>query len=227
MYVFHTLLLNSVRYLQLQYYDKQSRFYHLLTCISQILKSMQYATELLLRVYLCLTSNAFSFLLPSHASCMCLLSLTAICYNRSYLMIANAKICHTCSQHVHFANRMQLPAAGCLSHTECHTSVRAPPLTADLEPPWTVFVHDCIARCSSFQERPTLPNLSLLASTSCAGLCFGGGSLGASKPTIFSHSRYTQGTPRLPSWFHMPRGSHVLSYGTRGASPGCNGCAKK
>ena len=146
---------------------------------------MQYATELLLRVYLCLTSNAFSFLLPSHASCMCLLSLTAICYNRSYLMIANAKICHTCSQHVHFANRMQLPAAGCLSHTECHTSVRASPLTADLEPPWTVFVHDCIARRSSFQERPTLPNISLLTSTSCAGLCFDGGSLGASKPTIF------------------------------------------
>ena len=128
---------------------------------------MPHAIELLLRVYLCLTSNAISFLLPSHAFCMCHLSLTAICYNRSYLMIANAKICHTCSQHVHFANRMQLPAAGCLSHTEYHTSVRASPLTADLEPPWTVFVHDCIARRISFQERLTLPNIPLLASTSC------------------------------------------------------------
>ena len=97
---------------------------------------------------------------------------------------------------------MQLPSAGCFSHIECHTSVLASPLTADLEPPWTVFVHDCIARCSSFQERPTLPNISLLASTSCASLCFGGGNLGASKPTIFSHSRYTQG---FPSWFLMPR----------------------
>ena len=156
---------------------------------------MQYAIELLLRVYFCLTSNAFSFLLPSHASCMCLLSLTAICYNRSYPMIAYAKICHTCSQHVHFANRMQLPAAGCLSLTECHTSVRATPLTADLKPPWIVFLHDCIARGISSQDQPALPNISLLLSTSCASHCLGGGSLGASKPTIFSRSRYTQGNP--------------------------------
>ena len=130
--------------------------------IRQILKSMQYATELLLCLYLCLTSNAISFLLPSHAFCMCHLSLTAICYNRSYLMIAYAKICLTCSQHVHFANRMQLPAAGCLFLADCYTSVRATPLTADLKPPWIVFVHDCIARRISFQERPTLPNILYL-----------------------------------------------------------------
>ena len=168
---------------------------------------MPHAIELLLRVYLCLTSNAISFLLPSHAFCMCHLSLTAICYPRSYLMIAYAKICLTCSQHVHFANRMQLPAAGCLSLTECHTSVRATPLTADLEPPWIVFVHDCIARGISSQDQPALPNISLLLSTSCASHCLGGGSLGASKPTIFPVT--PRGSPRFPSWFLMPRGSHV------------------
>ena len=164
-------------------------------CISQILKLLQHATELLLRVLLCLTSIAISPRLPLSCHGMCSLSLTAICKYCSLPTPATAQLGHTCNEHVLFAIRMQLSAISCSSRTISCMPVRASPLTADLEPPWTVFVHDCIARRSSSQERPTLPNISLLSSTSCANRCFGGGSLGASKPTIFSRSRYIQGNP--------------------------------
>ena len=121
---------------------------------------MPHAIELLLRVYLCLTSNAISFLLPSYAPCICHPSLTAICYNRSNLVIANAKICNACSSQtyswmtvpgsLHSALSSIMPqetsrTAATSSNKQHTTFALLRPLRSRLvHPPYPQFPHVCI-----------------------------------------------------------------------------------
>ena len=143
--------------------------------------------KIFLRVTLCITIIAFSISLPQCALGMPLWQHAAICDQCSNPSVAITQIGITWIYQVTLDSFKQNTATRCPKCPPRHAHVHALLTYGDLKPPWIVFVHDCIARGISSQDRPALPNISSLASTSCASLCYTQGGL----PSSHHNSRFS------------------------------------